>query len=120
MSIENGCPNPDCNDPECKAGDLFKELTGDREGGFPSFDKFMKMLQESKKEKSRVHVDFMNDSEITRYNELRALGKQIADDTAKLNTLRKSFWADIEIRLNNFTDDLHINTELQSIEKDAQ
>lgn len=124
MSQLNGCPNPDCNDPNCPAGHegaaglsgLAGLLAG---GGLPPLDKMMEMLT-GKREKKKERADFLTKEEIARWNELKLLTNDVKEKMYKLDSLRKRFWADIEIRLNDFEGVLSIDTDTASIMREVK
>lgn len=108
MSDENGCPNPDCDDPDCLAGKNSP------------LGKMMNDIFGTMKPKKRVHVDYMSKEECEMFNTMDNLKDQIVKTTAMLETLRSHLWSSIELRLQLYDQKLHINKELCSIEKEVE
>ena len=90
MSELNGCPNPNCDDPNCKGEDGMKAI------GLP-FDLGAALLgRRRKKEGKEKRIDILTVEEAKMYNEMCAdiEALQIAEGKAKAS--RGFFWSVIK------------------------
>jgi len=90
MSEINGCPNPDCNDPECEGGRVLN--------GMPDFLK--DMLGISKRKEKVVDIGVLTPEETKMYNEFTDLCAEAKKMVGKAETIKSLFWGSVKMRLN--------------------
>jgi hypothetical protein len=98
MSAKNGCPNPKCDDPECKLGKIMQSGS-----------------TESVKEKPRTVIGPLTAEELKEKEAIKAETKKVKDLVAKteaaiarIESMRSAFWANIELKRKLSGESLHI------------
>jgi hypothetical protein len=88
MSVKNGCPDPNCDNPECPGAAAHGPLAD-----------LVKSIQAQANPKLE-HITFLTTDEVKAWNDLQALGKEVQDKMMIFQTRRDLFWANIKMAYN--------------------